>query len=112
MRVYVRHEGALRAESGEDLKVFPAGEGTTILVGDWSAVQRELEEDRERIRYHHLENDRRQLGRAPAGPQAHRGPHRARGHDPGRGQIGEHVIVMMERSSTLAPWSGPGPWWT
>lgn len=59
VRVYVRHEGELRAEPGEALRVFPTGAGTTILVGEWSRVREVLEREADRVRYHHLENDRR-----------------------------------------------------
>jgi tetrahydrodipicolinate N-acetyltransferase len=55
---YVRHEGPLVVEAGEALKVFPAGEGTTILVGEWSRVESALA-GASNVVYHHLENDRR-----------------------------------------------------
>jgi tetrahydrodipicolinate N-acetyltransferase len=58
VRVYVRHDGPLEVEGGEELKVFPAGPETTILVGEWDRVQ-ELLGRAPNIRYHHLENDRR-----------------------------------------------------
>jgi tetrahydrodipicolinate N-acetyltransferase len=58
VRVYVRHEGPLAVEAGEELKVFPAGDGTTILVGEWARVESVLAEA-SNVVYHHLENDRR-----------------------------------------------------
>lgn len=58
VRVYVRHEGPLEVAADDELMVFPAGEGTTILVGEWDRVRAVLEGS-ERILYHHLENDRR-----------------------------------------------------
>lgn len=59
VRVYVRHEGPLPATSDDELMVFPAGEGTTILVGEWDRVKTLLEDPAARILYHHLDNDRR-----------------------------------------------------
>jgi len=59
VRVYVRHEGALDVEAGEELKVFPTGAGTTILVGEWDRVRQALDAAGEAVLYHHLENDRR-----------------------------------------------------
>jgi tetrahydrodipicolinate N-acetyltransferase len=56
--VYVRHDGPLEAEPGEDVKVFRAGPETTILIGEWERV-RPLLENAAGIRYYHLENDRR-----------------------------------------------------
>ena len=55
--VHVRHEGALEAEPSEALKVFPTGAGTTVLIGEWAAVEPVL--DAPNIAYYHLENDRR-----------------------------------------------------
>jgi tetrahydrodipicolinate N-acetyltransferase len=56
--VHVRHDGPLAVESDVDLKVFPAGPETTILIGEWERV-RETLESAPNIRYHHLDNDRR-----------------------------------------------------
>lgn len=56
--VYVRHDGPLEVEEAEELKVFPTGPETTLLVGEWEAVARVLE-GASNVRYHHLENDRR-----------------------------------------------------
>ncbi|HEX7118341.1 MAG TPA: 2,3,4,5-tetrahydropyridine-2,6-dicarboxylate N-acetyltransferase [Longimicrobiales bacterium] len=95
VRVYVRHDDALEVEDGDGLMVFPTGAGTTILVGEWDAVRGVLEREAGRIRYHHLENDRRNsavplldLKGVPAriepGAVIRDGV-----------QIGERVIVMM-----------------
>ncbi|HEX6939992.1 MAG TPA: 2,3,4,5-tetrahydropyridine-2,6-dicarboxylate N-acetyltransferase [Longimicrobiales bacterium] len=59
VRAYIRHDGALEVDDGDGLLVFPTGAGTTILVGEWDAVREVLEREAPRIRYHHLENDRR-----------------------------------------------------
>lgn len=59
VRVYVRHDGALSVDAGETLRVFPTGGETTILVGDWEQIEEVLERNASSIRYHHLENDRR-----------------------------------------------------
>ncbi len=95
VRVYVRHDGELDVEAGEDLLVFPTGAGTTILVGDWDAVRPVLERESLKIRYHHLDNDRRNsavplldLKRIPA--RIEPGAFIREG-----AQIGERVIVMM-----------------
>lgn len=58
--VWVRHEGDLEAVAdGNDLKVFPAGPGTTLLAGEWARVQEVLEANDAAIQYTHVENDRR-----------------------------------------------------
>lgn len=56
--VHIRHDGPLRVEPDEELKVFPAGVETTILVGEWDRI-RGILESASNIRYHHVENDRR-----------------------------------------------------
>jgi tetrahydrodipicolinate N-acetyltransferase len=56
--VYVRHEGVLEVEPGEELKAFPAGPEVTILVGEWERVRGVLE-GATNVLYHHGENDRR-----------------------------------------------------
>lgn len=95
VRVYVRHEGELRVRESEDLKVFPTAAGTTILIGEWDAVHAVLESERAAIRYHHLENDRRNsavplldLKEVPA--RIEPGAFIREGVE-----IGERVIVMM-----------------
>lgn len=98
VRAYVRHDGELSADRGTDpaeLKVFPSGVGTTILVGEWARIEEVLARDAERIRYVHLENDRRNSAvplldlkrinaRIEPGAMIREGV-----------RIGEHVIVMM-----------------
>ena len=59
VRVWIRHERALELEGDDDLLVFPAGESTTLLVGEWARASALLERHAARIRYHHVENDRR-----------------------------------------------------
>lgn len=59
VRVWIRHEGALDVEGDDELMVFPAGDGSTLLVGEWERAQLVLEAHAARIRYHHVENDRR-----------------------------------------------------
>ena len=56
---YLRHDRELPIEASDDLKVFPTGAGTTILVGEWEAVQQALDNNAAAITYHHLDNDRR-----------------------------------------------------
>jgi len=55
---HVRHDGPLAVDGDDDMKVFPAGPETTILIGEWDRVRTVLE-SASNIRYHHLENDRR-----------------------------------------------------
>jgi tetrahydrodipicolinate N-acetyltransferase len=57
--VYVRHDGELDFQPSGDVLVFPAGTGSTILIGEWDAIGPVLERERTRIIYHHIENDRR-----------------------------------------------------
>lgn len=59
VRALVRHDGALEAEPSDDLKVFPTGAGTTILVGEWDAVSAAIEKAGDAVLYHDLDNDRR-----------------------------------------------------
>jgi tetrahydrodipicolinate N-acetyltransferase len=56
--VHIRHDGPLEVEADDDLKVFPGGGETTVLIGEWDRVRTVLE-TAPNIRYHHLENDRR-----------------------------------------------------
>ncbi|MEX0907088.1 MAG: 2,3,4,5-tetrahydropyridine-2,6-dicarboxylate N-acetyltransferase [Gemmatimonadota bacterium] len=93
--VYVRHSGELAAAADADLKVFPTGAGTTILIGEWDAAQAVLDAAGDRVQYFHLENDRRNsaiplLDLKPIGARI----------EPGsfirdKVEIGERVIVMM-----------------
>ena len=92
--VYVRHDGPLDVEPSPELKVFPTGAGTTILVGEWERA-REVLEGSAGIRYHHLENDRRNS----AIPLLDLKQVKSR-IEPGciirdGAEIGEHVIGMM-----------------
>jgi tetrahydrodipicolinate N-acetyltransferase len=56
--VFVRHEGTLDMEPSDDLKVFPTGAGTTVLIGEWERARAAMEAA-SGIRYFHLANDRR-----------------------------------------------------
>lgn len=93
--VYVRHDGPLEVQGdGEELKAFPAGDGTTILVGEWDRV-REALDGASNVLYHHLDNDRRNS----AIPLLDLKTVNAR-IEPGcmireGAEIGEHVIGMM-----------------
>ncbi len=55
--VHVRHDDPLEVEASESLKVFPTGAGTTVLIGEWSAVEPVL--SLPAVQYYHVENDRR-----------------------------------------------------
>ncbi len=95
VRVYVRHDGELDVEAGEDLMVFPTGAGTTILVGEWERARGVLEREAAKIRYHHVENDRRNsavplLDVKAVGARIEPGAVIRDGVE-----IGERVIVMM-----------------
>lgn len=56
---YVRHDGDLRVSANDDVKVFPTGAGTTVLIGEWDAVNAVIEAATSQIKYYHLDNDRR-----------------------------------------------------
>ncbi|MEX2283659.1 MAG: 2,3,4,5-tetrahydropyridine-2,6-dicarboxylate N-acetyltransferase [Gemmatimonadota bacterium] len=91
--VFVRHEGEFAEQNSEELKVFPTGAGTSILVGEWALMQPLLQS--QQVRYYHLENDRRNS----AIPLLDLKPLTAR-IEPGsvireKVEIGERVIVMM-----------------
>jgi tetrahydrodipicolinate N-acetyltransferase len=108
VQVYVRHDGELPVQESDELKVFPTGGGTTILIGEWEAARRVLEDGRELIRYHHLENDRRNS----AVPLLDLRPVNAR-IEPGAFirdgvEIGERVIVMMGAVINIGAVIGPG----
>ena len=95
VRVWLRHDGELEVEPHDDLLVFPTGAGATLLVGEWERVQEVMEREAGRIRYHHLETDRRNS----AVPLLDLRCVNAR-IEPGavirdHVEIGEHVIVMM-----------------
>ncbi len=60
VRVLVRHDGVLaEAQTTPAPLFFPTGGGTTILVGEWSAVRAVLEREKAKIRYFDVQNDRR-----------------------------------------------------
>jgi 2,3,4,5-tetrahydropyridine-2,6-dicarboxylate N-acetyltransferase len=92
---FVRHRGDLRVESDTDVRVFPTGGATTILVGDWAGVEAVLADNASAVEYVHLDNDRRNS----AIPLLDLKVLNAR-IEPGsvirdRVSIGERVIVMM-----------------
>lgn len=93
--VHVRHEAELDIPADDEMRVFPTGAGTTILIGEWSRIEPVLEAARDRIRYYHLENDRRNS----AVPMLDLKAINAR-IEPGAiiragAEIGDHVIAMM-----------------
>ena len=93
--VYVRHDGELAAPDGDDLKVFPTGAGTTVLVGEWEAAHALIESAGSGIQYFHVDNDRRNS----AIPMLDLRGVNAR-IEPGawireKVEIGDNVIVMM-----------------
>ncbi|MEJ2502997.1 MAG: 2,3,4,5-tetrahydropyridine-2,6-dicarboxylate N-acetyltransferase [Gemmatimonadota bacterium] len=92
--VHIRHDGPLEVESSDALKVFPMGPETTVLIGEWDRV-RDVLEAASNIRYHHLENDRRNS----AIPLLDLRTVKSR-IEPGciireGAEIGEHIIGMM-----------------
>ena len=92
--VFVRHDADLVGGS-DDIMLFPTGAGTTIIVGEWDGVQPLLSENAGKIRYYHLENNRRNS----AIPLLDLKTLNAR-IEPGsvireKVDIGERVIVMM-----------------
>ena len=93
--VFVRHTGELDDAGNADVMLFPTGRGTTILVGEWDAVQAVLHAGGDRLRYYHLDNDRRNS----AIPLLDLKAVNAR-IEPGavirdKVEIGDRVIVMM-----------------
>jgi tetrahydrodipicolinate N-acetyltransferase len=106
--VYIRHEGELDVVESDELKVFPTGVGCTILIGEWDVAAALLERERERIRYHHVENDRRNS----AIPLLDMRSVNAR-IEPGafirdKVEIGDRVIVMMGAVINIGAVVGPG----
>jgi tetrahydrodipicolinate N-acetyltransferase len=106
--VFVRHDGDLDVASDEELRAFPTGAGTTILVGEWDRVQALLEGAGERVHYHHVANDRRNT----AVPLLDLKRVNAR-IEPGAVirdlvEIGDHVIVMMGAVINIGSIIGPG----
>src|SRR5512135_3743544 len=93
--VHVRHEGELEVDADEQLRAYPTGAGTTILIGEWSRAQAVLERNAARVRHADIANDRRNS----AIPLLDLKGINAR-IEPGavirdRVEIGERVIVMM-----------------
>lgn len=93
--VYARHDGTLKVEESADVKVFPTGAETTILIGEWEKIEPLLDHAGNSVRYYHLENDRRNS----AIPLLDLKQINAR-IEPGsvirdKVDIGDHVIVMM-----------------
>ncbi|HSJ25434.1 MAG TPA: 2,3,4,5-tetrahydropyridine-2,6-dicarboxylate N-acetyltransferase [Longimicrobiales bacterium] len=93
--VHVRHDGPLDEAAADEVMVFPTGAGSTVLIGEWDAVRAMLDAAGERVRYYHLDNDRRNS----AIPLLDLKGVNAR-IEPGsfirdKVEIGEHVIVMM-----------------
>jgi tetrahydrodipicolinate N-acetyltransferase len=109
--VHVRHDGALTdaADAADDeVKVFPTGAGSTILIGEWEAVQQLLDAAADRIHYYHLDSDRRNS----AIPLLDLKRVNAR-IEPGsfirdKVDIGERVIVMMGAVVNIGAVIGPG----
>jgi tetrahydrodipicolinate N-acetyltransferase len=104
--VYVRHDADLQV-AGE-VKLFPTGAGTSIVVGEWEAVEPMLRANEGHIRYYHLENDRRNS----AIPLLDLKGITAR-IEPGavirdKVEIGERVIVMMGAVINIGAVIGPG----
>jgi tetrahydrodipicolinate N-acetyltransferase len=95
VHVYVRHRGELSAAASDDVKVFPTGAGTTILIGEWVAIEGMLQQAMSQIDYFHLDNDRRNS----AIPMLDLKNINAR-IEPGavireKVEIGDHTIIMM-----------------
>jgi tetrahydrodipicolinate N-acetyltransferase len=93
--VHVRHEGEIDCGEAEDVRAFPTGAGTTILIGDWVAIDRILMDAGDHVLYHHVDSDRRNS----AIPLLDLKSVNAR-IEPGsvirdRVDIGDRVIVMM-----------------
>jgi tetrahydrodipicolinate N-acetyltransferase len=93
--VHVRHEGDLDDVASDDVMVFPTGAGSTILIGEWEAVEGVLRTAGDRVRYYHVDSDRRNS----AIPLLDMKSVNAR-IEPGsfireKVEIGDRVIVMM-----------------
>ena len=91
--VHVRHDGELEVPESDELKVFPTGAGSTIVIGEWDAVAPVLEAPN--VAYYHLDSDRRNS----AIPLLDLKPVNAR-IEPGciirdGAEIGDNVIGMM-----------------
>jgi tetrahydrodipicolinate N-acetyltransferase len=59
VQAFVRHRHVLNLTANDDLKIFPTGAGTTILIGEWVEVEKALQRVAPQVEYFHLDNDRR-----------------------------------------------------
>lgn len=105
---YVRHTDELSLTAAEDLKIFPTGMGTTVLIGEWQLIEQALEHNRTRISYFHVDNDRRNS----AIPLLDLKGINAR-IEPGafireKVEIGERAIIMMGAVINIGAVIGPG----
>ena len=105
---HVRHTDELSLTASDDLKIFPTGEGTTILIGEWDQVSEALDQNTSRIAYYHLENERRNS----AIPLLDLKKINAR-IEPGsfireKVEIGDRAIIMMGAVINIGAVIGPG----
>ena len=104
--VFVRHDADLTGD--REVQLYPTGAGTTIVVGEWDAVEPLLEQNKAHIRYYHLENDRRNSAIPLLDLK-----HITARIEPGavirdKVEIGERVIVMMGAVINIGAVIGPG----
>lgn len=59
VQAFVRHRHVLDLAANDDLRIFPTGAGTTILIGEWAEVEKALQQVAPQVEYFHLDNDRR-----------------------------------------------------
>ena len=59
VQAFVRHRHVLNLTANDDLRIFPTGAGTTILIGEWEEVEKALQRVAPQVEYFHLDNDRR-----------------------------------------------------
>lgn len=59
VQAFVRHRHVLHLTANDDLRIFPTGAGTTILIGEWAEVEKALQQVAPQVEYFHLDNDRR-----------------------------------------------------
>ncbi|HEX6063300.1 MAG TPA: 2,3,4,5-tetrahydropyridine-2,6-dicarboxylate N-acetyltransferase [Longimicrobiales bacterium] len=59
VQAFVRHRHVLDLTANDDLRIFPTGAGTTILIGEWAEVEKALQRVAPQVEYFHLDNDRR-----------------------------------------------------
>jgi tetrahydrodipicolinate N-acetyltransferase len=93
--VHVRHSDAFDVAATDELKVFPTGAGTTILIGEWDAAAAALHAAGAAVEYYHVDNDRRNsaiplLDLKALGARIEPGSFIRE-----KVEIGERVIVMM-----------------